>query len=64
MMIIVLFVVLSFLLWRAYADRQGREAPRRQQRRPAEVVEGVVRSNRQVGRNTAGAMKGLKFPGG
>jgi hypothetical protein len=62
LMIIVLFVVIGFLLCRAYATRKAVREGQPQERRPTEVVRGVVHSSRQVGRNTADAMNALEFP--
>ena len=59
-MLIVIFVLMGFLVYRAWTA-QG--AGQGQVDRATGVIEGVVSSGRDVGRNAGKALEGVRFPG-
>lgn len=63
LILIIVFAVMGFLLFRAYSTGQMGSRTPAQGRRPTEVVKGVVASGRHVGQGTAKALDKVDFPG-
>ena len=61
-LIFVMLVILGFLIYKAFQGGMFKPSGRRQGRTPQEAVRGVVKSSKDLGRNTGDALRKVRIP--
>jgi hypothetical protein len=61
-LILVMLVILGFLIYKAIQGDVFKPSGRRQGKTPQEAVHGVVRSGKDLGRNTGNALRKVRIP--